>query len=645
MQAETPGGGSFLPQNRRARAVLAMLALAEARPVPRTVLIDLLWGSRGRAQGQASLRQCVHELRFCLAEVAGVTLVSDRDSLALRGELWVDAIFVATPALCPSHLADIFRGPLLSDLAGLGEGFDDWRASQQNEIMTRIQARLDSFLCHADSDEMTIHLAETLIAYDPGYEFAWVALARTYRRQGNQKAAENVYFRCVSETCKHLNSRAFDTGKVLAEIARNQVPDDESSATAPTAVFSSRCSKTARAPCAAQGTQACVAVAPTQTIGGGPHDLALCMDWQILSALHRFDDLLFAPIPVHPERDGAPSHLIADGFDFLLEGCVDYSTGEIQALYRLRDLHLKSAIVWSRLLSHRSTGAILSDAACVTALAPQIAAEIRKYRAVMLDSYLDPDPLASELVLRATVAAQRLDRRALLDADEHLTQAIRRGSNLASLFAWASYVQTLLLGQGWSAEQSATQQRIGELADRAISLSPDNASAFSILGHVLAFSQGRLQEGLQMQEKALSKNPALPAAWLFSGLAYSYAGEHKEAINRLEHAKRLSPADDKAYFIETGLGLSRFLYGNTSGALQAAENAVRLNPNFSSSLKVELAASGYLHQDERRPSLLKHLLLLEPSLTVERFLSRTPFTRRADQQRLSEGLSLAGLPR
>jgi tetratricopeptide (TPR) repeat protein len=240
---------------------------------------------------------------------------------------------------------------------------------------------------------------------------------------------------------------------------------------------------------------------------------------------------------------------------------------------------------------------------------------------------------------------QRLDRHGLAEADRLLSASIKREGRHPALFAWSAYVQLLQLGQGWASDVETTQRLIGELTEKALSLNPENASVLSIAGHVLAFNQNRLEEGLSLQEQALSKNPYLPSAWLFSGLAHTYAGEHSEATRRLQRAKQLSPADQQAYFIDMGLSLSHLLDGDTDNALTASRNAIRLNPNFSSSFKVGVSASGYTDQGRGDARMLQRLLRLEPALTVERVLSRSPLTRRADQARLSDGLRMAGLPR
>jgi DNA-binding SARP family transcriptional activator len=61
-QELTPGG-------RKARALLAILALTPTRRRSRSALQDKLWSDRGPEQGAASLRQTLSEIRRALASV------------------------------------------------------------------------------------------------------------------------------------------------------------------------------------------------------------------------------------------------------------------------------------------------------------------------------------------------------------------------------------------------------------------------------------------------------------------------------------------------------------------------------------------------------------------------------------------------
>ncbi len=61
-------GEDLTPRGRKARALLAMLALTPTRRRSRPALQDKLWSDRGAEQGAASLRQTLTEIRRSLGD-------------------------------------------------------------------------------------------------------------------------------------------------------------------------------------------------------------------------------------------------------------------------------------------------------------------------------------------------------------------------------------------------------------------------------------------------------------------------------------------------------------------------------------------------------------------------------------------------
>lgn len=117
MQVMDQHGQSLLPNTRRARAVLAILALASPRPVSRERFTALLWSRRERAHARGSLRQCVHEIQALLQPLGRGIIEADREQLRLHQEaLWLD---VRAPGTSRS-------GVLLENLGGLDPAFDAW---------------------------------------------------------------------------------------------------------------------------------------------------------------------------------------------------------------------------------------------------------------------------------------------------------------------------------------------------------------------------------------------------------------------------------------------------------------------------------------------------------------------------------------
>jgi tetratricopeptide (TPR) repeat protein len=81
------------------------------------------------------------------------------------------------------------------------------------------------------------------------------------------------------------------------------------------------------------------------------------------------------------------------------------------------------------------------------------------------------------------------------------------------------------------------------LARRAVDLGQDDAVALCTAGFALADVVNELEDGDDLIERALTLNPNLAMAWIFSGWVKISFGKPELAIERLTQAMRLSPQD------------------------------------------------------------------------------------------------------
>jgi TolB-like protein len=142
-------GTPLLLSNRRSRALLAMLALEQDRPLARETLTRLLWPGRFDAQAKASLRQCLLELGKALAAGHCSILSVTRDQVGLMpGTVQTDlgdlqlALAVGDIEQAIAILNEAGQKPLL-DQNDMGENFDQWRHSHCSEIERRIGADIE----------------------------------------------------------------------------------------------------------------------------------------------------------------------------------------------------------------------------------------------------------------------------------------------------------------------------------------------------------------------------------------------------------------------------------------------------------------------------------------------------------------------
>jgi len=174
-------------------------------------------------------------------------------------------------------------------------------------------------------------------------------------------------------------------------------------------------------------------------------------------------------------------------------------------------------------------------------------------------------------------------------------------------------------------------------------LDPGDARALTLAGHVRGFLGKHPHEANALHDRALALNPNLAIAWCFSGLAYSYLGQHGEALRRMTIALRLTPSDPHGYFYDGALIMPHLLRGDYASAVEAGRRAVELNPLFSSAYKGYLSALGLMGGQSETVGILRRLMVLEPALTVRQAVMRSPLTRPEDVARYAEGLRRAGL--
>jgi DNA-binding SARP family transcriptional activator len=201
MSATDVAGRSVLPKSRKARGVLAVLALQASRPVLRSELADLLWSRRDREQARASLRQAVHELTDLLGPIDPRLLRVDRNHLSLASDLiWVDARAIVAAVASQSEMRDLFRTSLLEDLIGLDPAFDRWRAAQMERLTRLVRARAEEALEASRGYPAEVDAAERLLRVDRAHEGAWRVLIGAHVARDDRAAAIAAFERSADAT-------------------------------------------------------------------------------------------------------------------------------------------------------------------------------------------------------------------------------------------------------------------------------------------------------------------------------------------------------------------------------------------------------------------------------------------------------------
>ncbi len=184
-------------RSRKARALLAYLAMNPDYRASREELATLFWGDNPDAVARHSLRQCLISLRQDLC-LASEILIVDREAIELRAQfVSVDARTFMSLARSAgpdglAQAAELWRGAFLPDLALDIEEFDSWHR-QEADRLAAVAAGVFEALCrNADAngdDDRAIAAAERLVALEPTREDRQrTALELLARHRGREAA-------------------------------------------------------------------------------------------------------------------------------------------------------------------------------------------------------------------------------------------------------------------------------------------------------------------------------------------------------------------------------------------------------------------------------------------------------------------------
>jgi DNA-binding SARP family transcriptional activator/TolB-like protein len=182
------------------RAILGYIALSESMLETRERLVGLLWSESGEAQARAVLRQVIRELREIFADAGGNGLrINPHDVGFERGAVEVDVWAVVRAAEAADVHPLLLERPHLTDdlLAGLEDldpSFRVWVLAKRRTLFDRLLRALEKGLAQEPCDpNKEGYLAEAIINLDPTHEDACRRLMRARATVGHTAQALRAY--------------------------------------------------------------------------------------------------------------------------------------------------------------------------------------------------------------------------------------------------------------------------------------------------------------------------------------------------------------------------------------------------------------------------------------------------------------------
>jgi DNA-binding SARP family transcriptional activator len=231
-QAELGAARAVSLPSRKARALLAYLALTPGQAHPRDKLAALLWGDSSDERARHSLRQALVNIRDGLRHAAPKALIEDSDSVALNPEVSdVDAdtfrrLATIGTATALEGAARLYRGDLLEGLDVGESSFEDWLLTERErlrEVALEVSAKLLAHHSEAGAVDAAIDAGVRLLGLDPAQEPVHRSLMRLYVRKGRRGAALRQYQMCVSALERELGVEPeADTKQLYQDVLRSR---------------------------------------------------------------------------------------------------------------------------------------------------------------------------------------------------------------------------------------------------------------------------------------------------------------------------------------------------------------------------------------------------------------------------------------
>ncbi len=553
------------PTGRKARALLARLALADA-PLARDRLSALLWSRRPDAQAHASLRQCLVELK-CWTRASPPLLRADRETVAIDHTQVADDISLLRAACAADDVAEVLnRLPahdvgLLADLDGIDEAWDDWlaveRTRQGEAIVREVLAMADRRL-QAGDVERTLAVADKVTRFDPCSEHAARLVMSARWAAGDGDGVRHAWQRIEDALARGIDGKpSVETAELYRRLsARPCPPDDLHPVARPVA-------HPVAAPAIAANPGA--SLSPRRALFLGLAALTLALTGadapRSRSAVAAFDTPLVRVEPIELRGNDPVEDRFADALAGDFARFAKASGGAVRVLDtkvagRAGDFVVRVAI-------ERDGNQFVSESRIVDSLDGSILwssrfaapaddlSRLRERTALAVAGLVN---CALTLNGRNDLLAADADRRSLIfaicDADTAYDgpRAIRLMEELVQ--RWPGDADTLgLLAQvrvkhlphemdpaKWRVERA----RVIDTARRALAIDPENAPALTALSQT-GGGELFMVEALPLLDRALAIDPEYPAALMTNAVGLFQAGYVQAGVAPAERAARADP--------------------------------------------------------------------------------------------------------
>jgi tetratricopeptide (TPR) repeat protein len=245
---------------------------------------------------------------------------------------------------------------------------------------------------------------------------------------------------------------------------------------------------------------------------------------------------------------------------------------------------------------------------------------------------------AYDYVLRARAALQRPTRAGNVEARALLRRAIELDPNYAASYAALAETYYTDTSMGWAESPTESLNKAEGLALDALSLDDSEVRAHIVLARIHILHQSYQQAEAEI-DLAIAINPNDAQSLAGRGNVLMWLGQTDAAIEALEQAQRIDP--NLTAIDRFALSLAYYLKGRYDAAIEQAELNLRDTTGANFSLVVLAAAYAKQNRADDAARIAAMIRTFDPTFDPEEF--GTKFLSSVDLEHLRDGLRTAGL--
>jgi len=638
------GGQEVRLNQRKTQGILAFLALEGS--CSRDMLVGRFWSDVAEDKARISLRQSIYLLKREFDEIGYRGLSAEKLTVELdRRNVEVDVNSILERAESKGQAHSLLLSShrlsetLLAGLDDLDPSFQDWLRAKRQILHERLLRALESGLRPQNLGEQArSDFAQAILNLDPTHEEACRSLMRIRAELGDISGALRVY-----KSLWDLLGADYDmepsaaTQQLVAEIKMGAI---ERSSAPPRPA--------AARPTPTQPAKIALALDSFRVDGVSPELIHLVHGFRhhLVSSLVRFREWF---ITDRSTQRGAASAIPAASSNYDIQATAFQTKSTVQLVLTLKESE-SAVFIWTSTFELALQRWFETQQDVVRRIATALNVHISQERLNRLSNQPDVSLDAYDRWLRgqAVITGFRSDK--WKSAEDLFRQTLSDAPNFSSAYSSLAQINNLMhITQPGVYRSSAREKETLELGRVAVRLDPLDSRAHLALGWAYMMSK-QYEQAPTHFDLACQLNDSDPWTLMSASLAHAFSGSFPESkkLARIAFDLTLVPTPTMWGYEVT----SRFLSGDYEGCTKARGMAGDVIINLPAWTAAALWHLGRQRQAEAEADRFIELArrnwqgqqaAAEVAL-VDWVLHCFPISRRADWERLRDGLQGAGLP-